>query len=327
VKIKKVVSVIVYVLVMQAVICFAAQEGQAPAGKVDLKLRLKAGESHEMKMTQNQNIAQTMNGQEQKITQVQEMVMGFDCLSVDANGNMDVEMTYKAMKITMDGPMGHLEFDSVNPKPVDPNRPDEKMLAAMFSAMAGSKFQMKMTPMAKTSDIRGLGAMMAKIREKMSSAGGIQGAGDKFLDKMFDEKQVKEMTGDMMGAFPAEPVAVGDTWYDTMSMNFIMPIDVDTTYMLKQRKDGIAYIDAVAKMDMGDSSKAIEIDPNNKFSMQISGTMNTTSEVDEKTGLTRKSNIAMNFSGVMRMEANQQMPEGMTMPMTITGNAVVELIK
>jgi hypothetical protein len=327
VKIKKVVSVIVYVLVMQAVICFAAQEGQAPAGKVDLKLRLKAGESHEMKMTQNQNIAQTMNGQEQKITQVQEMVMGFDCLSVDANGNMDVEMTYKAMKITMDGPMGHLEFDSVNPKPVDPNRPDEKMLAAMFSAMAGSKFQMKMTPMAKTSDIRGLGAMMAKIREKMSSAGGIQGAGDKFLDKMFDEKQVKEMTGDMMGAFPAEPVAVGDTWYDTMSMNFIMPIDVDTTYMLKQRKDGIAYIDAVAKMDMGDSSKAIEIDPNNKFSMQISGTMNTTSEVDEKTGLTRKSNIAMNFSGVMRMEANQQMPEGMTMPMTIVGNAVVELIK
>jgi hypothetical protein len=201
------------------------------------------------------------------------------------------------------------------------------MLAAMFSAMAGSKFQMKMTPMAKTSDIRGLGAMMAKIREKMSSAGGIQGAGDKFLDKMFDEKQVKEMTGDMMGAFPAEPVAVGDTWYDTMSMNFIMPIDVDTTYMLKQRKDGIAYIDAVAKMDMGDSSKAIEIDPNNKFSMQISGTMNTTSEVDEKTGLTRKSNIAMNFSGVMRMEANQQMPEGMTMPMTIVGNAVVELIK
>jgi len=329
-KIKKVVSVIVYVLVMQAVICFAAQEGQATAGKVDLKLRLKAGESHEMKMTQNQNIAQTMNGQEQKIKQTQEMIMGFDCLSVDANGNMDVETTYKAMKIAMDGPMGHMEFDSANPKPVDPNRPDEKMLAAMFSAIAGSKFQMKMTPTGKTLEIRGINEMVAKMREKikegMGSSPEMQGL-DKFFDKMFDEKQVKEMTGDMLGAFPAEPVAIGDTWYDTISMNFIMPIDVDTTYMLKQRKDGIAYIDAVAKMDMGDSSKAIEIDPNNKLSMQISGTMNTTSEVDEKTGLTRKSNIAMNFSGVMRMEVNQQMPEGMTMPMTIVGNAVVELIK
>jgi len=106
-----------------------------------------------------------------------------------------------------------------------------------------------------------------------------------------------------------------------------MPIDIDTTYMLKQRKDGIAYIDAAAKMDMGDSSKTIEIDPNNKMAMQISGTINATSEVEEKTGLTRKSSIAMNFSGVMRMEASPQMPEGMTTPMTIVGNAVVELVK
>jgi len=329
-KIKKVVSVIVYVLVMQAVICFAAQEGQAPAGKVDLKLRLKAGESHEMKMTQTQNITQTMNSQEQKITQAQEMIMGFDCLSVDANGNMDVEMTYKAMKIAMDGPMGHLEFDSVNPKPVDPNRPDEKMLAAMVSAMAGSKFQMKIAPTGETYDTRGLGAMVAKMREKIKESVGsspeMQGL-DNFFNKLFDEKQVKEMTGDMMGKFPAEPVAVGDTWYSTTSMNFIMPIDISTTYIFKQHKDGIAYIDAVAKMDMGDSSKPLEIDPNNKVSMQISGTMNTTSEVDEKTGLTRKGNVTMNFSGVMRVEANPQMPEGMTMPMTIVGNAVVELIK
>ena len=323
-KIKRIVPIFVYVLVIQAVVLAASQD------KVDLKLRLKAGESHEMKRTQNQNITQTMNGQEQKMTQVQEMIMGFDCLSVDANGNMDVEVTYKSMKVTMDGPMGRMEFDSANPKPVDPNRPDEKMMTAMFSAIAGSKFQMKITPTGKTLDVRGLGEMVAKMRGKMKESIGnspeMQGL-DKFFDKMFDEKQVKEMTGDMMGTFPAEPVAVGDTWYDTTSMNFIMPIDIDTTYMLKQRKDGIAYIDAAAKMDMGDSSKAIEIDPNNKVFMQISGTMNSTSEVEEKTGLARKSNVAMNFSGVMRMEASQQMPEGMTMPMTITGNAVVELIK
>ena len=319
-KVRRIVSIFAYVLVMQAVVFAAGQD------KVDLKLRLKAGESHEMKMTQTQNIAQTMNGQEQKITQVQEMIIGFDCLGVDANGNMDVEMTYKAMKIAMDGPMGHLEFDTANPKPADPNKPQEKMMASIFSAIAGSKFQMKVSPTGKTTDIRGIKEMLTKIKEKMGNSPEMQGM-DKFFDKMFDEKQAKEMTGDMLGAFPAEPVAVGDTWYDTISMNFIMPIDVDTTYMLKQRKDGIAYIDAVAKMDMGDSSKAIEIDPNNKVSMQISGTMNTTSEVDEKTGLTRKSNIAMNFSGVIKVEANPQMPEGMTIPMTIVGNAVVELIK
>ncbi|MGB8226010.1 MAG: DUF6263 family protein [Sedimentisphaerales bacterium] len=319
-KIKRIVSIFVYVLVLSAVVCSAAQD------KVDLKLRLKAGEKHEMKMTQNQNIAQTMNGQEQKMTHTQEMVMGFDCLSVDANGVMDIEITYKSMKMIMEGPMGRMEFDSANPKPVDPNRPDQQMMAAMVSAMAGSELQMKMTPTAKISDIRGIKEMLAKIKEKMMGGNPEMQRMD-FFDKMFDEKQVKEMTSSMMGAFPAEPVAAGDTWYDTISMNFIMPIDIDTTYMLKQRKDGIAYIDSVAKMDMGDSSKPLEIDPNNKVSMQISGTMNAASEVDEKTGLTRKSNITMNFSGVMKMGGNPQMPEGMTMPMTITGNAVIELIK
>ncbi len=319
-KTKSIISIVICMTILLAAVCPAEQE------KVDLKLRLKAGESHEMKMTQTQDVAQTMGGQEMETQQTQEMVLGIDCLSVDSAGVMDVQMTYKSMKMIMDGPMGHMEFDSANPKPIDPNRLDQKMMAAMVSAMAGCKFQMKVTPTGETSDVRGIGEMLTKVRKEMPAGPEMDGM-DKFLDKMFDEKQIKEMTGDMMGVFPAEPLAVGDTWYDTQSIDFIMPIDIDTTYMLKSRKDGIAYIDAAAKMDMGDSSKPIEIDPNNKMSMQISGTINSTSEVDEKTGLTQKSNIAMNFSGIIKMEANEQMPQGMTMPMTIKGNAVVELIK
>jgi hypothetical protein len=319
-KLKRTISVVICAVILTAVVCPAAQD------KVDLKLRLKAGESHEMKMTQIQDIVQTVNGQEMKMKQTQEMVMGMDCLSVDANGVMDVRMTYKSMKMAMDGPMGHMEFDSANPKPTDPNKPQEKILTAMVSAMAGCKFQMKIKPTGETSDIRGIKEMLAKVKGEMTTSPESAGM-DKFFDKMFDEKEIKELTGNMMEMFPAGPVAVGDTWYDTKSMNFIMPIDIDTTYMLKSRKDGIAYIDAVSKLDMGDTSKPLEIDPNNKMAMQISGTVNAANEVDEKTGLTRKGNITINLSGIIRMEANQQMPEGMTIPMTIKGNAVVELVK
>jgi hypothetical protein len=318
-KTNKIVSILMCVLVLSAVVCSAAD-------KVDLKLRLKAGDSHEMKMTQTQDISQTMNGQEMNMKQIMEMVMGIDCLSVDADGVMDVQMSYKSVKMIMDGPMGHMEFDSANPQPIDPNRPDQKMMASMVSAMAGCKFQMTVKHTGETSNVRGIEDMLAKIRNVIPAGPEMEGM-DKLLDKMFDEKKLGELTGNMMGTFPSEPIAVGDAWYDTQSINLMMPIDVDTTYMLKSRKDGIAYIDAAAKIDMGDSSKPIEIDPENKMSMQLSGTINTTSEVDEKTGLTRKSNITMNLSGVMRMEANEQMPEGMTMPMTIKGDAVVELIK
>ena len=255
--------------------------------------------------------------------QTHEMVMGLDCLGIDANGVMDVAMTYKSMKMVMDGPMGHTEFDSANPKSADPNKPQEKIMASIFSAMVGCKFQMKVKPTGETYDIRGTREMIVKAKGAMGNNPEMQGAGE-FLDKMFDEKQLKELVGNMMVVFPAGPVAIGDTWYDTISMNFIVPIDISTTYMLKDRKDGIAYIDAVAKMDMGDNSKTIDMG-SNKMSMQLAGTINATNQVDEKTGLVRKGNMTMSFSGITKMETDPN--HVMTMPMTMTGNVVIELVK
>jgi hypothetical protein len=147
---------------------------------------------------------------------------------------------------------------------------------------------------------------------------------------MFDEKELKNMAGCLMVIFPKAPAAVGDTWYDTMSMNIMMPIDIETTYIFKSRKDGIAYIDAVAKMDMGDSAKPIDMGQG-KMSMQLAGTMNAKNQVDEKTGLVKKGETTMNFSGIVKMEGqgepNTPMAQGMSIPMTMTGTATVELIK
>jgi len=196
----------------------------------------------------------------------------------------------------------------------------------MFSAMVGCKFQMKVKPTGETYDVRGTKEMLGKVKEKIGNNPKTPGM-DEFFDKMFDEKQLKELCGNMMGMFPAEPVAIGDTWYDTISMNFMMPIDISTTYMLKERKNGIAFIDAVAKLDMGDSSKPMQMGPN-KMSMQLAGTMNSANQVEEKTGLLRKGNTTMNFSGIMKMEPEPNQPgQPMTIPMTIHGNMVIELIK
>jgi hypothetical protein len=278
-----------------------------------------------MKMKQVQDIGQTINGQEMKMKQTQEMVIGFDCKSVDANGNMDVVMVYKAMKMAMDGPMGHMEFDSAKTPVIGPNSPpQEKMMSGLFGAMVGSQFQMKLKPTGETYDIRGMAEMMKKVKEKIGSEAG---AAEAFIDKMFDEKQIKELTGNMMNMYPEKPITVGDSWYETKSINFMMPIDIDTTYMLKSVKDDTAVIDAVSKMDMGDTAKPIVIDPNTKMSMQLSGTINGSSEVDMKTGLSKKSEMTMNFSGMLKMEGNPQMPDGMTIPMTIKGTASVELVK
>jgi hypothetical protein len=327
-KTSKILTVLVITVIISAA-CFARDAKPQAAGKVDLKIRLSPGDSHELKMLQTQNITQTVNGQEMKITQTMEWLYGLNCKSVDANGTMAIEMTYKAAKMTMEGPMGKMEFDSVNPKPIDANKPQDKMMAAIFSAIVGCKFGMQVSPTGETAGVSGIKEMMAKMKEKMGDSNEAKMI-DTFLSKMFDEKEMKNMAGSLMVVFPKTPAAVGDTWYDTMSMNIMVPIDVETTYIFKSRKDGIAYIDAVAKFDMGDSAKQIDMGPA-KMSMQLSGTMNAKNQVDEKTGLVKKGETTMNFSGIVKTqgqgEPNTPMAQEMTIPMTITGTAVVELIK
>lgn len=301
------------------------QSSVADNGKVDLKIHLAKGDSHETRIVQTQNITQTINGQEQKVKEIVEMIFGFDCLNVDANSNMDVEMAYKSMKLTVDGPMGHLELDSANPTKFENNEPALQQMMNVVSAIAGSKFQMKITPTGKTLEVHGMKEMSEKVRSQIS--GGVTPEMNKMMSNIFDEKKVKEMSGNMFGSFPDEPVAIGDSWYDTMSMDIFVPIDIDITYMLKDRKDGIAYIDQIAKIDIGDNSKPISTDPNNKVFMQFAGTMNCTHEIDEKTGLNRKGNMTMNLSGIMKIDASQRNPQPKIIPMKIEGNAVSELIK
>jgi hypothetical protein len=314
--IKRTISVVMCVVFLAAVVCPAGQD------KVDLKLRLKAGESHEMKMTGTQDGTQTVNGQEIKQAQTDETVIGLDVLKVDANGVMDVAMTYKSIKMTMDGPIGHIEFDSVTPKPTDPNRPQEKNIVANYAAMVGCKFQMKVKPTGEIYDIRGIKEMNAKVKERVSNSTEAKAID---VDNRFSEKQLKDLAGRMMRIFPAEPVAIGDTWYITKSTNLMMPIDIGETYTLKSRKNGIAYIDAVAKID-GDSSKNRQMG-SNEIPMQISGTTNWTIQVDEKTGLTRKCNMITNCSGIMKIEVRNAPGQYVTMPITMKLNDIDELIK
>ncbi len=334
------ISVIMCVVFLVAVVCPAAQD------KVDLKLRLKAGEKYDMKMTSTQKMTQLFMGQEQTSNQTNEMVMSMNCLSVDANGVMDIEATYKYMKMTMDGPMGRIEYDSRNPKPTGPNEPDKQnsnnilssfLRGGINSGIIGGQYPGISSGASFMSGglaglcIDVLAGQLAKTAEKTGEEEATAGLSDiaskKFRMKMTPTGETTTTSFTTGVIFPTNPVGVGDTWHTTSTINPNMPTNLSNTCVLKNRKDGIAYIDTVTKMDMGDSSKAIKTDPNNKVSTQMSGTINSANEIDEKTGLLRKSNMTTNISSVTKMEANPQMPKGMTTSMTITGNTVVEMIK
>ena len=142
--------------------------------------------------------------------------------------------------------------------------------------------------------------------------------------KIMSEDKIEQMSGGTMVAFPDGPVGIGDVWYDTMSVNFGFPMDMDSTYVLKDRRDGVVFLDVISKIDMGDEdSKLIEMN-GMSMNMQMTGGMQGSMEVDEATGWMLQSKTDMNFSGVVKIAPSEQMPDGMTIPMSITGTTTVE---
>ncbi len=292
--------------------------------KIELKLNLAKGQKYGTLTTIDQKMSQTVNGQPINVNQKFTMEINAEVLDVDANGISTVKITYSQIKMSMDGPGGLIEYDSTKPA-VDSNNPQAQMMTDLWKSMVGMEIVMKLTPKGDIASIEGIEAMLEKMVEKMGSDDPNMAQSMKEMMKNFmGEDNLKEMNNGMFAGLPDGLVGVGDMWYDTMNLGTGFPIDLDVTYVLRDRKEGIAFIDMVSKIDMGDEKSSLIEMQGMKMNMQISGIQSGTFEVDETTGWSVRSSMDQKFSGVIKMPPSPQMPEGMTIPITIESKITAE---
>ncbi len=293
--------------------------------KIDLKLNLTAGQKFGSKTIVSQKVSQTMNGQ--AITSAQDITIEVisEVLSVDAENIATVKMTYESFRAkgSVSSPGGSFEYDSDNPT-ADPNNPQAAMMSQMFNRMKGVEFVMKLSDKGQIVDVEGFDEMLEKMFSVMEDPEQAKAMID-MMKNIMSEDKLKEMNSEMFATFPDGAVGIGDMWDNIISVGGAgMPIDIDTTYMLKERKDGVAVLGVTSKMDMGnEDSKLIEVE-GMKMNMQLTGTQNGTMKIDEATGWVIGGETTMNFSGSVKILPSEHMPEGMTIPMTIEGTTMVE---
>lgn len=293
--------------------------------KIDLKLKLDKCDKFKMTMVQDQQISQNFNGMTMDINQHQEMIMFSEVTDVDDEGVMTIKTTYGDMKMKMDMPQMSFEFDTANPDPNMTNNPQIAPMVKIFSALKEASIYMKVDKTGKTVSIDGMDAMIDSMCDKISQTDPNAGEGIKDMMKSFvNEDKVQEMSNGIFSSFPQGKVAVGDVWDTIMTMGTEQfPMSLDTTCVLKEINDGIAVIDLTAKMDMGaDGGKVVE-QGGMKMNMLLTGVMNGSQQVDIDTGWMTQSQMQQSFSGTMKMEPNQHMPDGMSIPMTIKGKVTI----
>jgi hypothetical protein len=294
-------------------------QGYPASEKFDLKFNLKKGQKLGIKMVSDQKISQTMMGQQQKMNQMMAIGMSFDVLAVDDNANMSIKNTYQTIQTKMEGPMGVMEYDSTKPEEAGAANP----MTAMYKAMLGQSFVMKLAPKGEILEIKGMDEMIAKMIDKMTTDEAMKQQMRETMKNFINEDKMKEMSGTMLAALPQKPVGIGEAWTNKISIPAGFPMEIEITNTLTGHKEGIITIQTSAKVESGDQPKPIEMGPM-KMTMRMQGEQKGVTQIDKATGWTIRTKTDMKFSGEMKMEPNEQMPQGMTIPVAVESVTTVE---
>jgi len=294
--------------------CAQRPQLQPEPEKIKLQLRLKAGESYNLRMTTDQKVTQSIMGHQQEIVQSIGVGYSFDVEEVDADGVARVKVIYHGVLFKQDaGGLGKFEYDSSDPPAEIPP------MAKGYAALVGQSFHMKIAPNGHISEVEGADEMIADMLEKIDiNMEYMKTSLEKKLRDQFGNQGVKEMMDNMMAIYPDRPVGINDSWTSTVIETHGFPMILDNTWTLKDRKDGIATIEVNSTAEPN-----LEVDPVEmgamKMQYSLSGEQHGTMELDEATGWMISAELDQKFTGDLSMVGGPMadMAEGMAVPVLI----------
>jgi hypothetical protein len=331
---KNILVIILSVIVVGAIIFFSIEENKKPKERIDLKLQLKAGESHEFKITHRQETLETYQDQQRKVNTHAEIVAGLEVSSVEPNGTMNVDFIYKSFQLNINSDGEDVHYDSTKPVSADPNNDLLTAINDVYSTVIGTKLRIAVSPLGKVNNT----GYFDEVRKKMEAL--IKGRVKQEIAKMtdpntknkamlayFQERQyemAKNMTTEMTKyynrilasiitdtqeaigyiiiQYPDEQMFTGDKWYDKTRLNLNLPVDANITYIFKRLENGSAYIDTIHDVDMGGKLVLTDVESQGKISKCISGARTATNSVNGATGLLERSEAVMKFTGKQKIE-------------------------
>jgi hypothetical protein len=269
--------------------------GEDQADKLPLRLNLREGESLSLRMVTDQNISQTVLGQEQEITQK----IGFDFTflidAVDADGTAMVQVTYDWVMMEQDGPTGKIVYDSADPPARVPD------LAVGFAALVGRGFAMRLSAEGRVQDIQGVDALITGLLEELDLPEGAEAdAIEQSFRDQFGEEALKENMENMMAVYPEEPVGIGDSWARKIVISKGFPMILDNTWTLTAREGGVATIEVHSTVEPNPDAEPLQMGPI-QLSYEIAGEQQGTIELNESTGWTIGAELRRALSGEIEM--------------------------
>jgi hypothetical protein len=324
---------------------FILSSTNAANDKLNLKLRLKPGEKHGMRIATSQIISQTMMGKTQEIAHTKNLRIEVEARKLDANGLTPIEIIFRNQKETTTIEGITRGYDST--KPISP----EDNITQMYAAMMGESFIARVTPRGKIAELE-LDKMylsmaqkmmesedkMLKNRLKEKAQRAIErtnkryGSREKRMQALkqqieqfpfFNEKQIRSIANKITVVFPVSAVQIGDSWKEKIETE---SAEIYCTHTLQGNENGTVSIKVSGTRSIDDEPVISKIGPV-KSSTKLAGSYDATIQVDAKSGRLLSKRADMSFTGETTISENNQKPKEQTMPMSIKATVIVEPVK
>jgi len=274
-----------------------------------LQWKLAKGKTYYQRTMIDQQITQTMMGQEQKIEQNTGIGLKLQVLDVDPQGNMQIQYTYLWTKSKQVSPMGQVDYDSSRQPAAVPAG------AEVFAALLGQSFTAKVTPKGKVLDVNGVEQVRDTVLKKLppgADATVMTGPLAAYLDK----DSLKQMIETGMAIYPDKPVNVGDSWSKEVSIVMGFKVVIQSKWTLQKEQGGVATIGLAATLRSDPNGPPMDAG-GMKVKADMKGTQEGTLQVAEATGLLAASKERQQLKGDVKVAASADAPPMMVIPMTI----------
>jgi len=286
-------NIILSLLILTYVLSSTAQQ-------YDLKLNLKKGQHYKQSMVTDMKLNQSVGGQEMTINTKMQFEFTQSVKSINAKGEFELENEYSRIIVTMDVMGQNISYDS--DKKDEPGTEVSKMLSGPFSKIIGKKFLVVLTPKGKVVEIKGFKQIIETL-----SKGSSDPNSKKMIEEMLDEHKLSSSFESSYHMFPENSVKVGESWSQRNTIETMFPVDIATTYTLKEVNNGVAKIimtgDFTIKKDDYESKGLT-------MKINFSGKYNGFYDVDINSGISNRVELNMPMTGTMELM-------GMEVPCTV----------
>jgi len=258
--------------------------------KIELRLHFIKGDVHSMTVILDQTIDQTVGGKPERLTQRLTTGYTLKVEDVDERGQATVSLRYDSQGYHAAANSVITEYDSTQPGSVEP------AVAATLGALIGQGYSFTVSPEGQITHVTGLEKLGNVVANKLSAVEGpARVAADKIIRLQLSEPNVKSTLQNLFAPFPDHPVAPGESWARSTTMNQGFSLALDTTCTLKTRDSGIATLEitghystpAGSTMELGQT----------KFTYDFQGDTHTQIQIQESTGWTQSVTSTQSLAG------------------------------